>query len=353
MIRLLIVEDSPVARAILMFVLESDPEIQVVGSAADGSEAVEMVELLKPDVVTMDINMPRMNGLEATRHIMQVRPVPIIIVSGSYESSDIAATFQAVDAGAVAVLPRPYGIGNPLFQTQAHDLIRTIKLMSEVKVIRRFTHASPTSRASESRTTSKIGKIPVVVPVEFIAIGASTGGPIALRTILGMLPRDFSIPIGIVQHMAPGFMSGFVAWLSQTCNRNVRIAVQNDPIEPANVYLAPDNAHMKVMKGNRILLTKDEPTNGLRPSVSTFFRSVANEYGPAAIGVLLTGMGKDGARELGLMKERGAVTIAQDEASSIVYGMPGEAVRIGAAVYELSLDEIATMLMQLAGCSQC
>ncbi|HUX50507.1 MAG TPA: chemotaxis-specific protein-glutamate methyltransferase CheB [Spirochaetia bacterium] len=349
MVRLLIVEDSPVARSILLFVLGSDPEIQVVGSAADGSEAIEMVERLKPDVVTMDINMPKMNGLEATRKIMQTRPVPIIIVSGSYDTSDIAATFQAVDAGAVAVLPRPYGIGNPMFQTQAYDLVRTVKLMAEVKVIHRIGNVPALDRSPAIRTTSRVGKVSVIVPVRFIAIGASTGGPIALRTILGMLPRDFPIPIGIVQHMAPGFITGFVTWLSQACSRTIRVANQGDPIEPENIYIAPDDAHLKIERGNRLVLTQDAPVNGLRPAVSTLFRSVADAYGAAAAGVLLTGMGKDGACELGLMKELGAVTIAQDEASSIVYGMPGEAVRIGAARYELPLDEIATALTQLAG----
>jgi len=350
MIHVLIVEDSAVARELLNYILGSDPDIEVVGIAKDGIEATDSVEQLRPDAVTMDINMPRMNGFEATRRIMETHPTPIIIVSGYHDSSEVATTFRAMEAGATIVLPRPVGIGDPKFESQARELVKTVKLMSEVKVVRRLTRSQPYegpgSRAAKSairETVEGEGS-----EVKLVAIGASTGGPVALKTLLGLLPDSYSIPIAIVQHMTAGFVNGFAEWLGKASGKVVRVAKVGSHLDPGSVYVAPDGCHMNVSGSGRIFFTNDESENGLRPSVSSFFRSVAEAYGPRAAGVLLTGMGKDGAVELGMMRAMGSLTIAQDEASSVVHGMPGEAIRIGAARYVLSLEAIGATLESLA-----
>jgi two-component system chemotaxis response regulator CheB len=188
---------------------------------------------------------------------------------------------------------------------------------------------------------------PSPAEVKLVAIGASTGGPLVLQTILSDLPADFSAPILVVQHIAPGFIRGFADWLGRSTKLPVRIAVSSERLVPGQVYLAPDGFQMGVLASGRISLTTDEPENGLRPSVACLFRSVANAFGQNAIGVLLTGMGKDGAEELRLMKENGSITLAQDEESSVVYGMPGEAIRLGGVSYVLPSSRIAAALMTL------
>jgi len=347
LIRVLVVEDSPVARDFLIHILSSDPQIRVIGTAKDGEEALEAVERAKPDIITMDIHMPKMNGLDATRRIMETHPTPIVIVSGSSNTKEAALTFRAIEAGALAVVQRPVGIGHPDHEDTVTDLVRTVRLMSEVKVVKRWTRPRPeaVSPTVPPRVEVQLRRSPA--EIKLIALGASTGGPPVLQTILSGLPRDFPIPVLIVQHMAAGFIQGFVKWLAQTSNLPVHVAAQSEPILPGHVYVAPDGFQMKVGMDGRISLTKEELENGLRPSVSYLFRSVANLYGRNAIGVLLTGMGKDGAEELKLMKEKGAVTIAQDKESSVVHGMPGEAINLGAATYALAPDRIAAALTSL------
>jgi two-component system chemotaxis response regulator CheB len=342
-IRVLIVEDSATVLTFLTHILGSDPNIEVAGTASDGTEALDAVIRTKPDVVTMDIHMPQMNGFDATRQIMETHPTPIIIVSGSTATQEVATTFRALDAGAVAMVPRPRGPDHPDHETTARELVQTVKLMSEVRVVKRWPRHRTEARIPvppKVRNDTAAGKIQIV------AIGASTGGPVALQTILSGLEKDFPAPVLIVQHMAPGFIQGFVDWLAQSCNLAVRIAGHGDSLLRATAYVAPDGVHLGVQAG-RIMLSKDAPENGLRPSASYLFRSVANVYGGRALGVLLTGMGKDGAAELKLMKDQGATTVAQDRESSIVYGMPGEAVKLDAASYVLPVDKIAAALQSL------
>lgn len=347
MIRVLVVDDSAVQREFLAHILSSNPDIQVIGTAKDGVDALRAVEREKPDVITMDINMPRMDGFEAARRIMETYPTPIVIVCGSWDIQEVATTFHALEAGALVVLPRPAGFGSPDHQATAGELIQTVKLVSEVKVVRRWAHLRRSSTSQITPAVEDVGYRLEAARVQLIAIGASTGGPVVLRTILASLPADFPIPIMVVQHMAAGFISGFVEWLAQTTSLEVQIAADREALLPGHIYVAPDGYHMKALIGGRVALTLDEPENGLRPSVSYLFRSIAKLYGPRAIGVLLTGMGKDGAKELKLMKDRGAVTIVQDEPSSVVYGMPGEAVRLGAATYTFPPRQIAAVLAGL------
>jgi two-component system chemotaxis response regulator CheB len=345
MIKVLIVEDSPVVREFLVHILGADPEILLIGTARNGEEALEAVRRQKPNVITMDIDMPKIDGFEATRRIMETHPTPIVIVSGSFDTQEVATTFRAMEAGALAVVPRPQGIGHPEYETTTKELVQTVKLMAEVKVVKRW-----------PRLTNKPAVLPapqVEVPrtpaeIQVVAIGTSTGGPLALQTILSGLPKDFSVPVLIVQHMVPGFVQGFAEWLAQSSGFPVHVAAHGDPLLPGRAYVAPDGMHMGVGRGHRIVLSQEVIKNGLRPSVSYLFRSVAAVFGRGAVGVLLTGMGKDGAEELKLMRDQGALTIAQDKESAVVHGMPGEAIKLGAAMYVLPPERIAAALVSLA-----
>lgn len=339
------VEDSPVVREFLLFILGADPDIRVTGIARDGEEAIEAVHRLQPDVITMDIHMPRLNGLEATRRIMETRPTPIVIVSGSDNAGELVTTFDAMEAGALAVLRRPVGLGQPEHEATARELVRTVKLMAEVKVVRRWPRrrfGEPTPRPVEMGLAQEPARLRIV------AIGASTGGPPVLQTILSALPKDFPAPVAIVQHMATGFSQGFIDWLAPYSALPVHLAAQGETMLPGHAYIAPDGMQMKVASHDRIVLTQDAPENGLRPSVSYLFRSVAEVYGCDAVAGLLTGMGRDGAEELRLLKEKGAVTFAQDKASSVVHGMPGEAIRLDAAMLVLPPEKIASVLTSIA-----
>ena len=346
-IKVLIVEDSAVVRDLLVHILSSAPGINVVGTASSGEDALETNRRTQPDVITMDIHLPKMDGFETTRRIMETQPTPIVIVSSRPNLKEAAITFQMIEAGALAVVETPPGVGSSEHQAAAANLLRTVKLMSEVKVVRRWVRPPQRTGVRIYPISKQLELKRQADDIKIVAIGASTGGPIALQTILSNLPRDFPVSVLVVQHMTRGFTSGFVEWLNGSCVVPVRVARDGERICPGQVYVAPDDAHMKVGHGETILLTQDELENGLRPSVSQLFRSIATVYGRNAVGVLLTGMGKDGSQELKLMKEKGAITIAQDRESSVVHGMPGEAIKLEAATYVLSPDKIAAALTSL------
>ena len=344
MIKVLVVDDSPVVQELLVHILSTDPEIQVIGTADNGEEALEAVKNTKPDVITMDIHMPKANGFDATRRIMETYPTPIVIVSGSSSIQEVATTFRAVEAGALAVIPCPRGIGHPEHEATAEELLQTVKLMSEVKVVRRWPRPSTTQKAP-SHVQVSARRVPA--EIQIVAVGASTGGPLALQTFLSQLPKDFPVPLVIVQHMARGFVQGFVEWLTQSSGFPVHVATGGEHPLPEHAYVAPDGVHMGVGIDGRIMLSTDGPENGLRPSVSYLFRSVAQVFGRKAIGILLTGMGRDGAEELKVMKDRGAITFVQDQDSAVVHGMPGAAIKLDAATYVLPPERIAIALTGL------
>jgi two-component system chemotaxis response regulator CheB len=257
----------------------------------------------------------------------------------------VATTFQVMEAGALAVAPRPKGIGHPDHQRSAAELIQTVKLMSEVKVVRRWPQHRKSALAASLGTAVELQKAPS--EIQLVAIGASTGGPLVIQTLLANLPRDFNVAIMIVQHMAPDFIAGFMEWLNETGSLPVHVASHGEKPLPGHVYVAPGEFQMGVDVNRKISLAKGEPENGHRPSASYLFRSVAQVFGPRAVGALLTGMGKDGADGLKTMRERGAVTIAQDKESSVVHGMPGEAIRLDAAMYVFPAGKIAAALAGL------
>jgi two-component system, chemotaxis family, protein-glutamate methylesterase/glutaminase len=341
MIKVLIVDDSKVIQEFLAYLLSSDPDIRVVGIANSGYEAIEFARSKKPDVITMDIHMPGMNGYEATRAIMETYPTPIVIVTGSLNKKDVTSTFKLIDAGALAVVSRPPGFEHAQFAALRQEMIQTIKLMSEVKVVRLF----PRSRKEHKKTVLLVQTFEDDLKrIQLIAMGASTGGPMALQIILSGLPSDLPVPVLIVQHIAKGFVNGFCEWLSATSGIKLKIAENGEKILAGVGYIAPDGFQMGIRKGDIIILSNQPPENGLIPSVSYLFRSVAQSLGPNAMGVLLTGMGKDGADELKTMKELGAYTLVQNAESSVVFGMPGEALRIGAADQALSPQKIAEII---------
>jgi two-component system, chemotaxis family, protein-glutamate methylesterase/glutaminase len=339
MIDVLIVDDSPVARQFLQHVMGSDPELRVVGAVASGREAMDFMARCKPDVVTMDIHMPGMDGFEATRRIMEDNPVPIVMISACYEPGEVDIAFRALQEGAVAIQARPVAIGHAQHRKQVEAVCRTVRLMAGVKVSRRLApRRSQPGRAAQ-----------VAGAYEVVAVGASTGGPPVLQTILSQIPAGFPLPVVIVQHISAGFVRGMVEWLNGTSRIPVSVATDGEELLPGHAYVAPDANDITVDASRHVRLSADPPAaGGVQPSVARLFRSIAASFGNRSIGVLLTGMGKDGAEELNLMRTKGALTIVQCRESCVVFGMPGEAVRLGAAVHELSPEQIAGALAALA-----
>lgn len=339
MIKVLVVDDSPAIRELMIYILSSDDDIQIIGTANSGENAIKFIEKNKPDIITMNIRMPGMNGFETTRRIMEINPVPIVIVTGLFNSQDIDKTFQAMEAGAVSVLEKPVGITDVDFNKVSQEIINRVKLMSEIKVVRRKTVYKKVKQDFSICT-----KLDSVLPkIKIVAIGVSTGGPSVLQTIFSKLPSNIKIPILVVQHITPGFIKGLVDWLSEVTKYPIHIAQQGERALPGHIYFAPDGFHMEIRANGHIFLSETEKENGSRPAVSCLFRSVADYYGENSMGILLTGMGKDGAKELKLLKDKRAITIVQDRETSTIYGMPGEAVKLGAATYVLSPEKIAEL----------
>jgi two-component system chemotaxis response regulator CheB len=341
-IRLLVVEDSKTVQQLLVAAFNADPQISVVGTAESGEAALDAALRLRPDVITMDINLPGMDGFEATRAIMSACPVPIVIVTGRMDPKHSSTLFRVMEAGAMMVLAKPDPLGSPGHQASLARLVQNVKLMSEIKVVRR-----PLLRPSEPAPWKPL-PLPEAAPqIKVVAIGASTGGPPLFQQILSALPAQFGAAVLVVQHMSEGFTENFVHWLNSSSALPVQLAQNGMQILPGQVYVAPDGCHLEVAKGDRLVLSGAPPENSLRPSVAALFRSVAGCYGRQAVGVLLSGMGSDGALELKTLRERGAITIAQNKESCVVFGMPGQAVELEAALYVLPPDEIIALLTAL------
>ncbi len=341
-IKVLVVDDSVATRLFLAEVLDSDPQIHVVGTVGNGHAVLDFLQQNKLDVVLVNIHTPEGVGdFETVRRIMETQPLPIVVCGATGDDG----VFRSLEAGAVACVETPLGSQRADFEMALARLLDTVKLMSEVKVVRRWKR-SPATRAASLFLPPK--PLTSRASVKLIGIGASTGGPPVLQTIFAGLPKDFSLPILVVQHIARGFLPGMAEWLTQTTGRQVRIASCGILPLPGVIYLAPDDCHMGVDARGHIALVRQIEQNGLCPAVAFLFRSLAEVHGPNAIGVLLTGMGRDGATELGLMKEKGATTIAQDRASSVVHGMPGAAIALGAATQVLPANMIADALAMLA-----
>lgn len=337
MISVYIVDDSAVARVHLKHILETDSSIKVIGEAASGEEAVEFVKAESPDVITMDIRMAGMDGHEATSRIMETHPVPIVIVSANYNRDQVEQSFRAMEAGALAIVEKPQGMGHADYERSAGELVRTVKLMSEVRVVRRW------------RKTRRLPLAPKEHPgeaknIKAVLIGASTGGPPVLQTVLSGFKADFPAPILVVQHITKGFIEGMLEWLGSVISLPISLARDGERALPGRVYFAPDGSHMGVDASGRFFLSADAPENGIKPSISFLFRSALEAYGGEVVAVLLTGMGKDGAEEMKRIRDMGGVTIIQDKESSVVYGMPGEAARLGGAAFVLPPERIPSKI---------
>ena len=340
MTKVLIVEDSPVMQELLAYTIKRDSSLNIIGIADDGEKALEILNREQPDVIAMDWQMPNLNGLLTTQKIMETNPIPVVIVTGSVAANDVAITFSLMEAGAVAIVKKPHGIGHPDYYEDAQKLNETLRLMSEVKLVKRIAKRNTPTEVRSIASENIIEK----KSVEIVLIGASTGGPQILQKILLGLSGRINVPILIVQHITKGFSKGFAEWLSKSTNIPTEIASQELQLMPGHAYIAPDNYQMGVSKGPKIFLKMTEPEHGMRPSVSYLFRSAAENLGANAVGILLSGMGTDGSMELKLMRNKGAITIAQNKESSIVHGMPGEAIKLDAAKYVLSPDEIINVL---------
>ncbi len=336
--RVLIADDSPTARMLMRSILEGAPDLEIVGVAANGEEAVELTEQLRPDVVLMDVHMPVLDGIDATKEIMSRAPTPIVIVS-AVTQRDVDLSLSATQAGAVLALPKPGSPGSASFEVQSAELVSMLRAMAQVKVVRRW--------APERRQEVRPPRAAPRGRVEVIAIAASTGGPAALRTLLGGLPPGLGAPIVIVQHIARDFTAGFTHWLGDGLPLPVRLAVRNEPLLAGVVYVAPDDVHTGVTPDGTIRFSHAAPIDGFRPSATFLFRSVAQAFGSTAVGVILTGMGSDGAQGLLTLRAAGGYVIGQDEASSVVFGMAQEAWRSGAVDELLPLDRISGRLLEL------
>ena len=352
-IRVLVIDGSPSVRDLLVAVLQGAPGIEVVGTGANGEDALRLVNRLKPDVVTMDIRMPKLDGMEATRRIMREMPTRIVMVVASMMHADMGLTFEAIKAGALTVIRKP-GLNDP---ETCEKVIQTVRLMADVPVIH---HWGTRSAQDAGRMTTTLDlNLRSTTPalragasvrnpqsaIKIVGIAASTGGPAALATVLGELPADFALPILVVQHVTPGFAVGLAEWLNTQTPLNVSLAGHGETPQPGTVLIAPDHYHMQVNLRGMVELVKEPPYKGLRPSANYLFRSLARAFGPQAMGVILTGMGDDGAEGLEVLHLAGGLTIAQDESSSVVYGMPREAAARNAVDRVLPLDQVAWALV--------
>ncbi|QDE93423.1 chemotaxis response regulator protein-glutamate methylesterase [Myxococcus xanthus] len=338
-LRILVAEDSPTARRLLVEIVRADPTLTVVGEARDGVEAVELAQRLRPSLVTMDIQMPRMDGLEATRRIMTEVPTPVVVVSTLVER-DIQTSMAALRAGALAVLQKPLGPESPDFDADSRRLRDTLKAMAEVKVVRRWPDRTVTPAPVPTPPA------PPVSPTRpgVVALAASTGGPAALFRLLSELPASFPVPLLVVQHIAIGFSEGLAQWLRTAGPLPVKVAEDGEPLLPGHVYLAPDDRHLGVRGEGRAEVSRAAPVNGFRPSATWMFRSVARAYGPASLAVILTGMGQDGLEGVRELHGAGGRILAQDEQSSVVYGMPGVVVGANLAHEVVALPDLASRL---------
>ncbi|GGE41529.1 chemotaxis response regulator protein-glutamate methylesterase [Agaricicola taiwanensis] len=346
-VKVMIVEDSAVVRLLLTNIISRDPRLAVSTAVTSGEEALAALAKVKPDVISMDIRLPGIDGLETTRRIMEEHPTPIVVIADSVHDGSLKLSMNALRAGALTVVEKPVGVASSAYEEIASQICTQLYIMSQVSVIRR--------RGILARTAQSLPPSPPPVPhlspeqSNIIGIAASTGGPPALARVIGALPKNFPLPVLVVQHMGAPFMEGFASWLNGLVPLDVTLAKDNEVARPGRVYVAPGDRHLVLSEGNVLRLTGDPPISSQRPAATELFRSLARHAGRRGCGVVLTGMGEDGARGLLEMRMAGGRTLAEHESSCVVFGMPGAAIRLGAVETVLPLDAIGERLLQIAG----
>jgi len=338
----MIVEDSPAVTALLEYSIRRDPRLEVCATAGSAEDALRMLERISPDVIAMDIRLPGMDGLEATRKIMSKDPVPIVVVAAARESGRWnTIPMEALRAGALTVIEKPVGTANTDYEELSERLCTQLAIMSEVKLVRRNGQREPATAQSRFAPPFRASGT-----FQMLGIVCSTGGPGALIQLLGALGPSFALPILLVQHMTSSFLQGFASWLGDVCPFPVRVAEDGDLPVPGVLYLAPAARHLRVDAG-RLRLDAGDLISFQRPSGTALFESMASDLGPGALGVLLTGMGDDGAAGLLEIRRAGGYSIAEDESTAVVYGMPAAAVRLGAVRESLPLPAIGPRILEL------
>jgi two-component system chemotaxis response regulator CheB len=348
-VRVLVVDDSALMRKLIPQIIERDTGIQVVGTAMDGEFALKKMDELKPDVVTLDLDMPRMDGMETLRLIVRHHKVPVIIVS-AHTTQGASATFKALASGAFDFVAKPKDAASAHMDEISKELIGKIKVASQSGIPQ---GANPAMVLSEPKRATKPSAKPKRAPSKVVAIGISTGGPNALQYVLSQLPGDFPGSILVVQHMPEGFTELFARRLDECCAIDVKEAQSGDLLVAGRALICPGNRHMKVKRmplGDIIVLSDEDRVNGHRPSVDVLFRSVAQEFGNNSLAVIMTGMGEDGAEGMNAIKRAGGMTVAQSEDSCVVFGMPKAAIERGYAIRVVPLDAMANTLQ--AQCTQ-
>ncbi len=342
-IRVLIVEDSTVFQTILKNIFRSSPDIEVVGTASNGIEGLALIPQLNPDVICTDFHMPKMDGLEFTKQVMAKYPRPILVVSVSVQAEQRHRIFELLEAGAVDIFAKPRSGTNQDAQINQLRLINKIKILAGVKVFRKRTPIA--SQASQLPLNPPKSVFNAATETKIVVIGTSTGGPQALQTMFDCLPANFPVPIVCVQHISHGFLDGLIQWLSLTCALPIQIARSGITPQTGTIYFPPEGKHLELNSEGQFVCSVSPPVGGHRPAVNTTFKSVAQVYGCKAIAILLTGMGKDGAEGMQTIHQAGGLTIAQDRETSVIFGMPKEAIELGAVKHILPLGEITSFLL--------
>jgi two-component system chemotaxis response regulator CheB len=343
MIRVLIADDSATARQLLSYILAGASDIQVVGEAVNGEEAVRKAGILRPNLILMDIHMPVMDGLQATQQIMMNTPTPIVLVSASTMVHETETAMLALRAGALTLLLKPAGPVDPNHEQACRELVNTVRAMADVKVVRHHRTSVPVVVSRPLKTAPPTSTDSTAIKI--CAVATSTGGPPALQKIFGAVPGDFPMPIVVVQHIAKGFTEGLAEWMDSNLALTVKVAKNGERLLPGTMYFAPDDHHLGVGRDGTARLSDAPPIGGFRPSGTHLFRSVAESYGSRTLALILTGMGCDGVEGLRNIREVGGTIFAQDEATCVVNGMPGAAVAAGLADQVVPLDRMAQAVL--------